>query len=74
MILREMRPNEVGAALGLGYSVMIRVEDADAHCNSARQHGARITEEPVTHPCGERQYNASDFAGHAWTFTQAAQL
>jgi uncharacterized glyoxalase superfamily protein PhnB len=44
---------------------------ADAHCNRARSHGARITEGPVTHPYGERQYNAYDFAGHAWTFSQS---
>jgi uncharacterized glyoxalase superfamily protein PhnB len=56
VIVREMRPNEVNAALGMGHSVIIRVEDADAHCNRAKDHGARITQEPVTHPYGERQY------------------
>ena len=35
-IVREMRLNEVGAALGMGYSVSIRVEDADARCNWAK--------------------------------------
>ena len=25
---------------------------------------------PETHPFGERQYTARDFAGHVWTFTQ----
>src|ERR1039458_7668121 len=39
VIVREMRVNEVNAALGMGYSVTIRVEDADAHCNRARDHG-----------------------------------
>jgi uncharacterized glyoxalase superfamily protein PhnB len=71
VILREMHPNEVNAALGMGHSVIIRVEDADAHCNRAKNHGARITQEPVTHPYGERQYNADDFAGHSWTFSQS---
>ena len=37
----------------------------------AKGHGARITQEPVTHPYGERQYNADDFAGHSWTFSQS---
>ncbi len=69
--VREMRPHEVDAALGTGCSITIRVEDADAHCNRARTHGARITQEPVTHPYGERQYNATDFAGHSWTFSQS---
>jgi uncharacterized glyoxalase superfamily protein PhnB len=71
VIVREMRPNEVNAALGMGHSVIIRVEDADAHRNRARAHGARITQEPVTYPYGERQYNADDFAGHLWTFSQS---
>jgi uncharacterized glyoxalase superfamily protein PhnB len=48
----------------------IRIEDADAHCARARQHGARILTEPVDHVYGERQYNAEDFAGHRWDFTQ----
>ena len=26
---------------------------------------------PVTHPYGERQYNAEDFAGRSWTFSQS---
>jgi uncharacterized glyoxalase superfamily protein PhnB len=71
VIVREMRANEVDAALGIGYSVTVRVEDADAHCNRAKDHGARITQEPVTQPYGERQYNADDFAGHAWAFSQS---
>jgi uncharacterized glyoxalase superfamily protein PhnB len=71
VIVREMRPNEVNAPLGMGCSVTIRVEDADAHCNRARDHGARIAEGPVTRPYGERQYNAEDFAGHSWTFSES---
>ncbi len=71
VILRELRPNEAGGALGMGFSVTVRVEDADAHCNRARRHGARIIQEPTTHPYGERQYNASDFAGYSWTFSQS---
>ena len=71
VILREVRPNEIDAVLGPGHSVTIRVEDADAHYNRAKNHGARITESPVTHPYGERQYNAEDLAGHAWTFSQS---
>src|SRR5580700_2652588 len=71
VIVREMRPNEVNAMLGLGHSVTIRVEDADAHCKRAQDRGARITQEPLTHPYGERQYNAHDFAGRSWTFSQS---
>jgi len=71
VIVREMRPNEVNAPLGVGHSVTIRVEDVDAQCNRAKEHGARITQEPVTHPYGERQYNADDLAGHSWTFSES---
>jgi uncharacterized glyoxalase superfamily protein PhnB len=71
LIVREMQPNETNTMLGMGHSVTIRVEDADAHCNRARQHGARIRQEPVTQPYGERQYNAEDLAGHSWTFSQS---
>jgi uncharacterized glyoxalase superfamily protein PhnB len=69
--LRELRENEAGAALGVGHSITVRVEDADAHCKRAKERGARITQEPETHMYGERQYNAEDFAGHQWTFSQS---
>jgi uncharacterized glyoxalase superfamily protein PhnB len=71
VILREKRPEEENAPLGIGHSVTVRVEDADAHCRHARQHGVRVTQEPVTYPYGERQYTAVDIAGHLWTFSQS---
>ena len=48
LVVRELRDPEAGARLGIGHSVMIRVTDADAHCKRAREHGARITQEPTT--------------------------
>jgi uncharacterized glyoxalase superfamily protein PhnB len=71
VIVREMRPNELNAARGVGCSITIRVDDADAYCSRAKSHGAQITQEPVTHQYGERQYNAVDFAGYSWTFSQS---
>jgi uncharacterized glyoxalase superfamily protein PhnB len=71
VIVRELRPNEDNAALGVGHSITIRVEDADGHCSRARERGARITQEPTTQPYGERQYNAEDCAGYSWTFSQS---
>lgn len=53
-----------------GHYVIVRVADAKSHCEHARQAGARILEGPVDHMYGERQYNAEDFAGQRWTFTQ----
>jgi uncharacterized glyoxalase superfamily protein PhnB len=48
----------------------VRVEDARAHCERARSLGAIILTEPTDHVYGERQYNAQDFHGHLWDFTQ----
>ncbi len=61
---RPPRPGEVT------HSVLVRVEDAHAHCERARAHGARILEEPRDWEYGERQYAAEDFAGHRWTFSE----
>ncbi len=73
VIVREMRGNESNAGLGGGCSITVRVDDADAHCQRARAHGARISQEPATQPYGERQYNAEDLAGYAWTFSQSVK-
>jgi uncharacterized glyoxalase superfamily protein PhnB len=51
-------------------SILVRVENADAHCERARANGARILREPKTAEFGERQYTAEDLAGHQWTFSQ----
>jgi uncharacterized glyoxalase superfamily protein PhnB len=48
----------------------VRIEDALAHCERARRNGARILTEPKDHIYGERQYNAQDFHGHYWDFTE----
>lgn len=52
------------------HCVLVRVEDVHAHCECARAHGAKILMEPTDMPFGERQYNAEDFAGHQWTFSE----
>jgi uncharacterized glyoxalase superfamily protein PhnB len=56
-------------------SLMIYVDDADAHCAHARACGARIVEEPTTHDYGadhwaDRSYAALDVEGHLWWFAQ----
>ena len=66
IVLIETRYN-----VSLKSSVMVRVEDVDRHCERARQKGVRILKEPTDYPYGERQYNAEDFAGHRWSFTQS---
>jgi uncharacterized glyoxalase superfamily protein PhnB len=44
-------------------SVMVRVEDVDAHCERARQHGAKILKAPEDYPYGERQAMVEDSPG-----------
>jgi uncharacterized glyoxalase superfamily protein PhnB len=61
---RAPRPGESNA------SVLVRVDDARAHCEHAREHGARIVMEPTDFEYGERQYHAEDLAGHQWTFSE----
>jgi uncharacterized glyoxalase superfamily protein PhnB len=50
--------------------VQVRVENVREHCERARRAGAKILTEPVEHVYGERQYNAEDFYGHVWDFTE----
>ena len=61
---RAPRPDEVT------HSVMVRVDDARAHCERARAYGARIVMEPTDFEYGERQYQAEDPAHHQWTFSE----
>ena len=71
---RLMRsPSSVGGACT--QTLMIFVDDADAHCEHARMKGARIVEEPATHDYGkeywaDRSYGALDPEGHLWWITQ----
>jgi uncharacterized glyoxalase superfamily protein PhnB len=56
-------------------SMMLYVDDADAHCAHARAHGAKIVEELATHDYGsdywaDRSYGATDPEGHLWWITQ----
>ena len=66
-VRNERRPPRAGEVT---HSVMVRVDDANAHCERARAHGARILMEPTDFEYGERQYAAEDPAGHHWTFSE----
>jgi uncharacterized glyoxalase superfamily protein PhnB len=52
-------------------SILVRVEDVDAHCERAREFGARVVREPKTAEFGERQCTIEDLAGNQWTFSQS---
>ena len=54
-----------------GHSVLVRVEDADAHHARAAAAGARIVSPPETYEFGERQYTPEDLGGHVWTFSES---
>ncbi len=66
-VRQDRRPPHPGEVT---HSVMVRVEDVSAHCERAREHGARILMEPTDFEYGERQYSVEDHAGHQWTFSQ----
>ena len=51
-------------------TTQVRIENTLAHCERARRNGAIILTEPKDHVYGERQYNAQDFNGHYWDFTE----
>jgi uncharacterized glyoxalase superfamily protein PhnB len=61
---RPPRPDEVT------HSVMVRVDDVNAHYARAKAHGARILMEPTDFEYGERQYAVADLADHQWTFSE----
>ncbi len=69
-VRRDRRPPRAGEVT---HSVTVRVDDANAHCARAREHGARILMEPTDFEYGERQYEAADPAGHQWTFSETLE-
>ena len=71
VIIGDVRHDRVPPRAGEStHSVMVRVDDARAHCERARAHGAAILMEPTDFEYGERQYLAEDPAGHQWTFSE----
>jgi uncharacterized glyoxalase superfamily protein PhnB len=63
----EFRPPTAGET---SQYVVVHVDDVDAHCERAKQAGARVRVPPATQPFGERQYSVEDIGGHRWTFSQ----
>ena len=56
-------------------SMMMYVDDVDAHCQRARAEGAKILVAPEVHDYGDawwadRTYEAEDCEGHRWWFSQ----
>ena len=55
---------------GSAVLIHIYVDDVDAHYESAKAAGAKITDEITTQPYGDRSYAAEDPEGHQWYFAQ----
>ncbi|MCA8979662.1 MAG: VOC family protein [Planctomycetes bacterium] len=69
------RKSPRGAGGANTQSVMLCVDDVDAHCERARAGGAKILIEPATQDYGpdywsDRTYLAEDPEGHQWWFLQ----
>jgi uncharacterized glyoxalase superfamily protein PhnB len=66
-------PSQVG---GINtQSIMVYVDDVEAHCRQARAAGAKIVMEPKTEDYGgdhwtDRGYECEDIGGHHWWFYQ----
>ena len=58
-------PRSVGAATA---SVVVMVDDVDAHHRHAAARGAEVVYEPVDQPYGFREYSARDLEGGLWSF------
>jgi uncharacterized glyoxalase superfamily protein PhnB len=58
-------PEDVDLA---GAGLVVYVDDVDAHFARARAAGARIDQEPIDQPYGQREYGARDSEGHRWWF------
>lgn len=70
---RLAHPGMVGGRLT--QNLAVHVDDVDAHCAKAREHGAVICHEPQTSDYGDdywadRNYAALDCEGHLWWFMQ----
>lgn len=49
-------------------SVYVYVDDVDAHCERAKEAGAKIVSEPEDKFYGDRSYGVADPEGHEWYF------
>jgi len=72
---RNLMKSPASAAGANTQTLMVYVDDADAHCAHARARGARIIDEPSTHDYGadywaDRSYGAMDLEGHLWWIAQ----
>jgi len=70
VVVTTLKSGEFVPTKDEAFSVMVRVEDVDAHHRHAMLHGAMALSAPTSYPYGERQYSCRDLVGHTWTFSQ----
>ena len=74
IVVADVRHTQVAPSGGVVTQlVKLRVPDVDAAFERARDHGARVLEEPFTHVYGERSCVVEDPAGHRWELTQSVR-
>ena len=74
VIVADVRHAQVPPSGGVvTHLVMVRVEEAVAHCARAEAAGADVADPVTDHVYGERQYTAVDPWGHRWTFSQTLE-
>jgi uncharacterized glyoxalase superfamily protein PhnB len=72
LVVADVRGEQVSPSGGLvTHLVKVRVPDVDEAFADARDAGARVLQEPVTHEYGERTCLLEDLAGHRWELSQS---
>jgi uncharacterized glyoxalase superfamily protein PhnB len=71
LVVADTSSGRTAPAADTSHSVMVRVQNIDAHYRAAVAAGAEVVAPPEDHRYGERQYTAVDLAGHRWTFTES---
>jgi uncharacterized glyoxalase superfamily protein PhnB len=66
----EQAPPDAGRVT---HQIKVRVADVDAAFARARDHGARVLQEPVTYEYGERSCTLEDLAGHRWELSETVR-
>jgi uncharacterized glyoxalase superfamily protein PhnB len=74
VVVADVRGEQVPPGAGaVTHVVKVRVSDVDAAFARARDHGARVLEEPTSFEYGERSCMLEDLAGHRWELTQTVR-
>ena len=74
IVVADVRRDQVAPSGGVVTQLIkLRVPDVDAAFARAREAGAKVLEEPMTHEYGERSGVVEDPAGHRWELTQSVR-